>query len=132
MVKRVKLHVRRAFLVLFLASLLAPLLSSENHMVLLLHFWLPCMRFLPSLQDQLLILVQKYLHFERAWSPASFEADEIPEIQGEEYTPKRLLELSENGRKAVIVRGLVRGSKAFLEAGQNGWRGTRISMCWKS
>ena len=90
-------------------------------MVLALHIWLPCMRFLPSSQEALLILLQKYLHLERTWNPSSFEPDHIPEIDGVDYTFQKVQTLSENGRKPVIIRGLMNRSKACKEAGRPEW-----------
>ena len=85
-------------------------------MVLLLHLRLPCIRFLPC-QDTLLVLLKNYLHFERAWNPSSFAPEQIPEIHGDGYSLQRLLVLSDNGKKPVIVR-LMNSSKAFSEAGK--------------
>ena len=89
-------------------------------MVLLLHLWLPCIRLLPC-QDTLFVLLKNYLHFERAWNPSNFEPEQIPEIHGDEYSLQKLLALSDNGKKPVIVRGFMNSSKAFSEAGRPEW-----------
>ena len=115
-----KLSWRTALVVLF-GGVLAPLLSAENRMMMMLHLWLPCVRFLPSTEDKLVVLLEKYFYLEKAWSPSSFEPDDIPEIHAEDYSLPKLLELSVNGRKPVIVRGLMNHSKAFSEAGKAEW-----------
>ena len=66
-------------------------------------------------------LLQVYFHFERTWSPKTFEADEVPEIRAEEYSLEKLHSVSEGGRKPVLIRGFVNGTKAFREAGRAPW-----------
>lgn len=102
---------RRTWLPVLLVILLGYVFMAEYRMLVLLHVWLPCLRFVPSLEADLLGLLESYLYFELAWSPSGFRPEELLEISADDYSGLQQLErLSQWGRSPVIIRGLMNNS----------------------
>ena len=128
-----KLSMRNALGGLLLSVFLVSLFTSENRMVLALHLWLPCMRFVLSSQETLLILLHRYLQLSGLGTLQPLS--QIISLRLMERTPlsknaKSWVRMEESQWSYVASWIVPRPVKRL--GNRNGSKITKTSMYWKS